>query len=54
VKAITVGQKLSIEFTGGVSWVMLVAGVSDTDVVLDGNYPPPAMALLEQIEMESC
>lgn len=38
-KEITAGQKLSIEFTGGVSRVMMVTGVSETDVTLDGNHP---------------
>jgi FKBP-type peptidyl-prolyl cis-trans isomerase 2 len=38
-KDIVVGQKLSIEFTGGVSRVMVVSGVSDIDVTLDGNHP---------------
>ena len=38
-KEITIGQKLSIDFTGGVSKVMVVAAVSDSDVTLDGNHP---------------
>ena len=38
-KEITIGQKLSIDFTGGVSKVMVVVAVSDSDVTLDGNHP---------------
>jgi len=38
-KEISTGQKLSIDFKGGVSRIMVVTGVSDTDVTLDGNHP---------------
>lgn len=38
-KEISAGQKLSIEFSGGVSRMMMVADVSDTEVTLDGNHP---------------
>ena len=38
-KDITVGQKLSIDFKGGISKVMVVIAVSDSDVTLDGNHP---------------
>lgn len=38
-KEITVGQKLSIDFKGGVSRVMVVTAVSDAEVTLDGNHP---------------
>jgi len=38
-KVIAVGQKLSIEFKGGVSRVMVVTAVSDDEVTLDGNHP---------------
>ncbi|MDD2733356.1 MAG: peptidylprolyl isomerase [Desulfuromonadaceae bacterium] len=38
-KDITVGQKLSIDFKGGVSKVMVVTAVNETDVTLDGNHP---------------
>src|SRR5476651_1198145 len=37
-KDISFGQKLSIEFKGGVSRVMLVSGISEDDVTLDGNH----------------
>ena len=38
-KDITVGQKLSIDFKGGTSKVMVVIAVSDLEVTLDGNHP---------------
>jgi FKBP-type peptidyl-prolyl cis-trans isomerase 2 len=38
-KEISVGQKLSIDFSGGVSRVMVVAEVNDDAVTLDGNHP---------------
>lgn len=38
-KEIKVGQKLSIEFKGGISRTMIVCGVSDSEVTLDGNHP---------------
>jgi FKBP-type peptidyl-prolyl cis-trans isomerase 2 len=38
-KEVTVGQKLSIDFKGGTSKVMVVTAVNDTDVTLDGNHP---------------
>jgi len=38
-KKIISGQKLSIEFSGGVSRMMLVTGATDTEVTLDGNHP---------------
>ncbi|MDD2364814.1 MAG: FKBP-type peptidyl-prolyl cis-trans isomerase [Desulfuromonadaceae bacterium] len=38
-KEITVGQKLSIDFKGGVSKVMIVIEASDSEVTLDGNHP---------------
>lgn len=38
-KDISVGQKLSIEFTGGRSRVMQVTAVTESDVTLDGNHP---------------
>lgn len=38
-KEIVVGQKVNIEFRGGKSRVMLVAGVTESDVTLDGNHP---------------
>lgn len=38
-KEITPGQKLSIEFKGGISRVMVVTAVDESDVTLDGNHP---------------
>ncbi|HIJ94272.1 MAG TPA: peptidylprolyl isomerase [Desulfuromonadales bacterium] len=38
-KEITCGQKLSIDFKGGVSRTMVVTEVNGTDVTLDGNHP---------------
>ena len=37
-KEIRVGQKLSIEFAGGTSRVMVVTEVTDAAVTLDGNH----------------
>jgi FKBP-type peptidyl-prolyl cis-trans isomerase 2 len=54
-KEIAVGQKLSIEFKGGASRVMVVTAVSEADVTLDGNHPLAGLDLtfalkLEQVE----
>lgn len=38
-KQIIPGQKLSIEFAGGTSRVMMVTEVTDEAVTLDGNHP---------------
>lgn len=38
-KEIRVGQKVSIGFSGGASRVMMVTGVAENRVVLDGNPP---------------
>ncbi len=38
-KEIVTGQKLSIEFSGGSSRIMLVTAVDETGVTLDGNHP---------------
>lgn len=37
-KDITPGQKLSIEFAGGATRVMVVTEATETDVTLDGNH----------------
>jgi len=37
-KALSVGQKLSIDFSGGSSRVMKVAALSNDEVTLDGNH----------------
>lgn len=38
-KDIIAGQKLSIDFKGGISKVMVVTAVNDSEVTLDGNHP---------------
>ncbi|MBL0224463.1 MAG: FKBP-type peptidyl-prolyl cis-trans isomerase [Geobacteraceae bacterium] len=38
-KEIAAGQKLSIEFKGGITRVMVVTAVGESDVILDGNHP---------------
>ncbi|MDA8413220.1 MAG: FKBP-type peptidyl-prolyl cis-trans isomerase [Desulfobacteraceae bacterium] len=58
-KEIVVGQKLSIEFTGGASRVMVVIAVGEEDVTLDGNHPLAGLELtfalsVDRIESESC
>lgn len=51
-KEIIVGQKLSIEFKGGTSRVMVVTAVSDTDVTLDGNHPLAGLDLTFALKVE--
>ena len=38
-KEIVAGQKLSIEFKGGITRVMVVTAVGENSVTLDGNHP---------------
>jgi FKBP-type peptidyl-prolyl cis-trans isomerase 2 len=38
-KEIAAGQKLSIEFKGGITRVMVVTAVDEDSVTLDGNHP---------------
>ncbi len=38
-KELVVGQKLSIQFSGGATRVMVISHVGETEVVLDGNHP---------------
>lgn len=38
-KEIAVGQKMCIEFKGGVSRLMMVIEASDEVIILDGNHP---------------
>jgi FKBP-type peptidyl-prolyl cis-trans isomerase 2 len=38
-KEISIGQKLSIDFSGGASRVMVVSEVGADTVILDGNHP---------------
>lgn len=51
-KEISVGQKLSIEFSGGVSKVMVVADVNETEVRLDGNHPLAGLDLTFALRLD--
>jgi FKBP-type peptidyl-prolyl cis-trans isomerase 2 len=52
-KEIVVGQKLSIEFSGGESRIMRVAAVSPESVTLDGNHPLAGCDLTFALRLES-
>jgi len=52
-KDITVGQKLSIDFKGGVSRSMLVADVNAEVVTLDGNHPLAGCDLTFALRLDS-
>lgn len=51
-KEIMVGQKLSIEFKGGTSRVMVVTAVDDAEVTLDGNHPLAGQELTFALKVE--
>jgi len=51
-KEIAVGQKLSIEFKGGVSRTMVVTAVNEDDVTLDGNHPLAGLDLTFALKVE--
>ena len=51
-KEITVGQKLSIEFKGGTSRVMVVTDVGEVDVTLDGNHPLAGLDLTFALSLD--
>lgn len=51
-KEIAIGQKLSIEFKGGTSRVMVVTAVSDCDVTLDGNHPLAGLDLTFALSLD--
>jgi peptidylprolyl isomerase len=51
-KEITVGQKLSIEFKGGTSRLMVVTAVSEADVTLDGNHPLAGLDLTFALSLD--
>lgn len=51
-KEIAVGQKLSIEFKGGASRVMVVTAVNETDVTLDGNHPLAGLDLTFALKVD--
>lgn len=52
-KEIIVGQKLSIEFKGGTSRIMVVTAVDDAEVTLDGNHPLAGLDLTFALRVES-
>jgi len=52
-KSITPGQKLSIEFGGTATKVMVVIGVDDTGVTLDGNHPLAGQELTFALQIKS-
>jgi FKBP-type peptidyl-prolyl cis-trans isomerase 2 len=52
-KEITAGQKISIDFKGGSSKVMIVIAVSDSDVTLDGNHPLAGCDLTFALRVDS-
>jgi len=51
-KEIGVGQKLCIEFKGGVSKIMVVTSVDAERVTLDGNHPLAGMELTFALRVE--
>ena len=51
-KEITVGQKLSIEFKGGTSRVMVVTDVGEVDVTMDGNHPLAGLDLTFALSLD--
>jgi len=51
-KEISVGQKLSIEFKGGASRMMIVTAVSENGVTLDGNHPLAGLDLTFALKVE--
>ncbi|OGU17976.1 MAG: peptidylprolyl isomerase [Geobacteraceae bacterium GWC2_53_11] len=51
-KEIMVGQKLSIEFKGGTSRVMVVTAVDGAEVTLDGNHPLAGLDLTFALKVE--
>ncbi len=51
-KEIIVGQKLSIEFKGGESRIMVVTAVGDVEVTLDGNHPLAGLELTFALKVE--
>lgn len=51
-KEIVIGQKLSIEFKGGVSRVMAVVDLDENIVILDGNHPLAGLELTFALKVE--
>ncbi len=52
-KKITAGKKLSIDFEGGSSRIMVVTDVNDTEVTLDGNHPLAGHALTFALRVDT-
>lgn len=52
-KEIVAGQKLSIDFKGGASRVMVVSAVAEDGVTLDGNHPLAGLDLTFALKLES-
>jgi len=51
-KEISVGQKLSIEFKGGASRLMVVTAVDENGVTLDGNHTLAGLDLTFALKVE--
>ena len=51
-KEILVGQKLSIDFKGGASRVMMVTALDEVEVTLDGNHPLAGLDLTFALKLE--
>ena len=51
-KEIAAGQKLSIEFKGGITRVMVVTAVGESEVTLDGNHPLAGQELTFALRLE--
>ena len=51
-KEIKAGQKLSIEFKGGTSRVMVVTDVAETEITLDGNHPLAGLDLTFALRLD--
>jgi len=51
-KEIKAGQKLSIEFKGGISRVMVVTDVAETEITLDGNHPLAGLDLTFALRLD--
>lgn len=52
-KEIAIGQKLSIEFKGGISRAMVVRSVDEDSVTMDGNHPLAGLELTFALKLES-
>lgn len=52
-KEITIGQKLSIQFSSGASRVMTIAEVTEASITLDGNHPLAGLPLTFALRIDS-